>query len=234
MLLEQVRPGTGARVAVLTRNQVFNQVCKVILTAWHYVVVDTAAEFDLLLIERGLPLPAGVPQMIWLSPMPLGAEPHFELPLSLVEFYAYLERLFFPAPRRHIRLALSQSADLNVRGVWLVGRLLSLSDRGARVACPAVLPKGESVVLDFKLGGYPLRATAEVIYEIPAGDTPGREQPQAGLLLKSFKPAQREAVRRFIVRSFVEQACTQIGISINDPGLSWFDLVSNPWVELAD
>jgi hypothetical protein len=234
MLLDQTRPGAGGRVAILTRNPALNRVLAAILEEWHYLPVDSAAECDILLIERGLTLPAGVPRVLWLTPMPVGAEPHLLLPFSLVDLYHYLEPVFFAAPRRHIRLTLNQPVDLNVRGVWLVGRLLSLSDRGARIACPATLPKGENVILDFKVGGYPLRTTAEVLYDVPAGDTQGREQPQAGLMLNSFKPGQREALRRFIARSYVEQACARTGIDINDPGLSWFDLVKNPWGELAD
>lgn len=225
-------PG-GGRVSVLTRNPKFNRLLQTILAEWHFITEADAASVEILLLERGLPVPAGAQQVIWLTPMPLAAEPCLEVPLSLTELYHYLELQFFPQPRHHIRLPLDQSIDLNVRGVWLVGRLLSLSDRGARITSPALLPKRERLLLDIQLEGYPLRLTGEVLYDIPAGDVAGREQPQAGLLFKPPKPALRKALRHFIERSFVELACQKTGIAASDPCLSWFRLVKNPWEELS-
>jgi hypothetical protein len=232
MLLEQ-RSGGGGRVSVLTRNQKFNLLLQTILEEWHFITGADAASVEILLLERGLPVPAGTQQVIWLTPMPLGAEPHLEVPLSLAELYHHLELLFFPQPRHHIRVQLDEPVDVNVRGVWLVGRLLSVSDRGARINCPALLPKREHLLLDLRLDGYPLRLTGEVLYEIPASEASGREQPQAGLLFKPPKPALRKALRHYIERRFVELACQKTGIAASDPSLSWFNLVRNPWGELS-
>jgi len=232
MLLEQ-RPG-GGQVSVLTRNLTFNRLLQAILAEWQFYRESDAASLDVLLLERGLAVPAGTHQVVWLSPMPLSSEPYLEVPLSLTELYHSLEKLFFTQPRHHIRLPLNQTIDLNVRGVWLVGKMLSVSDRGARVACPALLPKGEILQIDFRLQNYPLRLTAEAIYDIPAGDAPGRELPQAGLLFKPLRPALRLALRHFIEGSFVELACAKIGITANDPCLSWLELVRKPWAELSD
>lgn len=228
------RPGDGGRVAVMTRNATFNRLMQAILEEWHFATAGDLASPDVLLLERGLDVPVDAREVIWLTPLPLGEEPHIEVPLQLTDLYHRLERRFFPQPRHHIRLALSQVIDLNVRGVWLVGTLLSLSDRGARVTCPALLPKQEPLVLDFKLDGYPLRLTAEVLYDIPAGDSPGRELPQAGLLFKAPKPALRQALRHYIERNFVERACAKTGIAANDPSLSWLTLVRNPWAALSE
>ena len=233
MLLDQQRRGGGGRIAVISRNDTFARLLRAILEEWFYVVESAGEGCDLALVERGLNAPADAGQIVWLSPMPLGAEPHLELPLSLVELYHYLEQLFFPQPRRHIRLRLNQPVDINVRGMWLVGTVVSLSDRGARVACPAMLPRGEPLTLDFKLGCYPLRLTGEVIYDIPAGDGQGKEFPQAGLMLRSIRPPLRKALRDFIQRSYVERACTRVGTGFDDPSLSWFDLVDNPWADLS-
>lgn len=231
MLLEQ-RTGGGGRVSVLTRNPKFNCLLQAILEDWHFITEADAASVEILLLERGLPVPAGAQQVIWLTPLPLETEPYLEVPLSLTELYHYLELQFFPQPRHHIRLPLDQPIDVNVRGVWLVGRLLSISDRGARIASPALLPKGEHLLLDVRLEGYSLRLTGEVLYDIPAGDVSGREQPQAGLLFRQLKPAVRTALRHFIERSFVERACKKSGIATSDPSLSWFNLVKNPWQEM--
>lgn len=232
-MLSEQRPGDGGCLAVLTRNATFNRLMEAILEEWHYHVAADPAAADLLLVERGMTIPAADSRVIWLTPLPLGEEPHLEVPLSLTDLYHRLERRFFPQPRNHIRLALNQEVDLNVRGVWLVGRLLSLSDRGARLASAAHLPKGEKIQLDFRLAKYPLRLSAEVLYEIPAGDSPGREQPQAGLLFKPPRPALRLALRQFIERSYVERACAKTGIAVNDPSLSWIGLVKNPWEKLT-
>jgi hypothetical protein len=232
-MLEQ-RPGGNGQVAILTRNTTFNRLMQAILEDWHFATEATAASPDILLLERGLDVPADARQVIWLTPLPLGEEPHLEVPLSLNALYHRLEQRFFAQPRHHIRLSLNQPIDLNVRGVWLVGTLLSISDRGARVTCPALLPKREPLILDFKLDNYPLRLTAEVLYDIPAGDSPGREHPQAGLLFKSARPVLRQALRDFIERSFVERACARTGIAGNDPSLSWLSLVRKPWAALSD
>ena len=227
MLLDQ-RAG-GGRVSVATRNDRFSRLLQAILAEWHFLSEEDAASLDILLLERGLPVPPGMEQVIWLTPLPLGEEPHLEVPLSLTELYHLLERRFFPQPRHHIRLPLDLPVDLNVRGVWLVGRLLSISDRGARVSSPALLPKGERLNMDFKLDNYPLRLTAEVLYDIPAGDVAGRETPQAGLLFRPLRPALRLALRQFIERRFVETAASKVGIAMNDPCLSWLTLTQNPW-----
>jgi hypothetical protein len=234
MLLERARPGAGGRVAVLTRNPTFGRLLEAVLEDWHLGAGAEAATSDVVLVERGLAAPQDTRRVVWLAPMPLSAELHLEVPLSLTELYHYLEKLFFPQPRHHIRLPLEQSVDLNVRGTWLVGRLLSISDRGARIACPALLPKGESLHLDFKLDGYPLRLAAEVIYAVPASDGSDREHPQAGLLFRPLRPVLRLALRHFIERSFIERARARTGIAENDASLSWISLVANPWGDLAD
>lgn len=228
------RSGDGGRVAVMTRNETFNRLMQAILEEWHFATAADLGPPDILLLERGLAVPADAREVIWLTPLSLGDDPHLEVPLALTDLYHHLEQRFFPQPRHHIRLPLNQPIDLNVRGVWLVGTLLSLSDRGARVACPALLPKREPLILDFKLECYPLRLTAEVLYDIPAGDSSGREHPQAGLLFKAARPVLREALRHYIERSFVERACAKTGIAANDPSLSWLSLVKNPWAALSD
>lgn len=233
MLLERLRPGAGGRVTVLTRNQTFGRLLEAILEAWHFGAGMEAGASDVVLVERGLAVPQAARRVVWLTPLPLEAEAYLEVPLSLTELYHYLEKLFFPQPRHHIRLPLNQMIDLHVHGVWLVGRLLSVSDRGARIACPALLPRGEALQLDFKLDGYPLRVSAEVIYDIPAGDGSGREHPQAGVIFRPLVPARRDALRHYIENCFVARACAQTGIAENDASLSWFKLVQNPWRALS-
>jgi hypothetical protein len=152
--------------------------------------------------------------------------------LSLTALYQALQGWFFPAPRRYLRLALDQPAQLELRGVRLAGRLLCLSERGGRIACPTTLPNGELLQLAVQLGDYPLRATAQVIYTIPAGDLPGSAPPQAGLLFRPLPPALGEAIHCHVERSLVERACRQVGLASDDPAVAWFDTVAAPWAAL--
>lgn len=229
MLFDRPTP-EGGLVAVQTRNPIVNRLLEAVLDEWH-LGASVPADARVTLVERGLPAPAGQ-EVIWLTPMPLGEQLHLELPLCLTELYHCLEQFFFPLPRRHIRLSTLVPVDLNVRSVWLVGRLLSLSDHGARIACPAALPKGESLLLDFTLDRVPLRFNAEVLYDIPAGDTEGHKEPQAGLLFKPLVPELRQALRHYIENCCLQRACTEAGISPHDPALSWFRQVDSPWTPL--
>lgn len=234
MLLERARSVAGGQVTVLTRSPNFTRILEGILAEWHFRAAAAAVNNEVVLVERGLDAPQDAKRVVWLSPMPMAAEPYLEVPLSLTELYHYLEKQFFQQPRHHIRLPLDQPLDLNVRGVWLVARLRSISDRGARITCPVLLPRGESLQLDFKLEGYPLRLSAEVLYEIAPGDVSGREHPQAGLIFRPLRPAISVALRQFIEKSFVERACARTGIAGNDLSLSWFKLDPNPWGALND
>ena len=229
MLHDRPRRNDGL-VAVQTRNPTVTRLLETVLAEWQLGASDPS-EARVVLVERGLPAPAGM-QVLWLSPMPVD-ELHLELPLCLTELYHCLEQFFFPLPRRHIRMATRVPVDLNVRGVWLVGRLVSLSDNGARIACPAVLPKGEPLLLDFKLDNFPLRLHGEVLYDIPPGDTEHNKEPQAGLLFKPIDPQLRQALRAYIETCCLQRACAATGISPHDPALSWFERVASPWAALG-
>lgn len=220
----------GGLVAVQTRNPTVTRLLEAVLAEWQLCSRDLA-EARVVLVERGLPAPVGR-EVVWLTPMPLAEGIFLELPLSLIELYHCLETFFFPLPRRHIRMNTHVPVDLNVRSVWLVGQLLSLSDSGARIACPAALPKGELLILDFKLDNFPLRINGEVLYEIPPGDTEGHKDPQAGLVFKPISPEWRQALRHYIEQCSLQRACTETGISPHDPALSWFERVGSPWAGL--
>ena len=230
MLFDRPRRYDGL-VAVQTRNLTVTRLLEAILAEWQLGTREQA-EAKVVLVERGLPAPAGA-EVVWLTPMPLGEQPHLELPLCLTDLYHCLEQFFFPLPRRHIRLADQVPVDLNVRGVWLVGRLISLSDHGARIACPALLPKGEPVILDFKLDNFPLRLHGEALYDIPPGDTEHNREPQAGILFKPVAPELRQALRYYIENCCLQRACAVAGISPQDPALSWFQQVASPWASLV-
>ena len=229
MLLDRPRHDDGL-VAVQTRNQTVTRLLEAVLAEWQLCASDRDAA-RVVLVERGLPAPEGK-EAVWLTPLPMANQRHLELPLCLTELYHCLEQFYFPLPRRHIRLETLVPVDLNVRGVWLVGRLLSISDHGARVACPAVLPKGEALLLDFKLDNFPLRISGEVLYDIPPGDTERNRDPQAGLMFKPLPDQTRQALRHYIENCCLQRACSAIGTPPTDPALSWFKSVTSPWATL--
>ena len=229
MLLDRPRHGNGL-VAVQTRNPTVSRLLEAILAEWQ---LRTASQDEarVVLVERGLPAPEGK-EVVWLTPLPMENQRHLGLPLCLAELYHCLEQFFFPMPRRHIRLETLVPVDLNVRGAWLVGRLLSISDQGARIACPAVLPKGEKLLLDLKLDNFPLRISGEVIYDIPPGDTERNREPQAGLMFTPLPDQTRQALRNYIENCCLQRACSTTGTLPTDPALSWFKSVASPWATL--
>jgi len=229
MLYDRPRRNDGL-VAVQIRNSTVRRLLEAVLDEWQLGTRELA-EAKVVLVERGLPAPAGA-EVVWLTPMPVDAL-HLPLPLRLTELYHCLEQFFFPLPRRHIRMATRVPVDLNVRNVWLVGDLISLSDNGARITCPAVLPIGEPLILDFKLDNVPLRLQGEVLYEIPPGDTEHYKEPQTGLLFKPIDAELRQMLRTYIETCCLQRACAETGVLPNDPALSWFEQVVNPWTNLG-
>lgn len=232
MLLEHVCASGSGRVVVQTRLPAVTCLLQAILKEWHVCTEPGPADQTVALVEQGLPAPAGVRQTLWLAPSPVDTPSRLSLPLSLTALYQALQGWFFPAPRRYLRLALDQPAQLELRGVRLAVRLLSLSERGGRVACPVPLPHGEILQLAVQLGAYPLHVAAQVIYTIPAGDLPGSAPPQAGLLFRPLPPALGLAIHRHVERGLVERACRQVGLASDDPALDWFDTVAAPWAGL--
>lgn len=234
MLLEHVCTDGPGRVAVQTLTPTVQSLLQTILKEWHLCTEPGPADQTVALVEHGLPAPAGVRHTLWLAPRPFDTASRLALPLSLTALYQALQSWFFPSPRRYLRLALDQPAQLELRGVRMAGRLLSLSERGGRIACPAPLPNGEMLQLAVHLGGYPLHVAAQVIYTIPAGDLPGSSPAQAGLLFRPLSPELGQAIHRYVERSLVEQACRQVELASDDPVLDWFDTVAAPWAELPE
>lgn len=231
-MLEHVCTGGPGRVAVQTLIPAVKSLLQEILKEWHFCIEPGPADQTVALVEQGLAAPDGVRHTLWLAPRPFDTTSQLVLPLSLTALYHALQSWFFPAPRRYLRLALDQPAQLELRGARLDGRLLSLSERGGRVAVPVLLTNGEMLELTVELGGYLLQVAAQVIYTIPAGDLPGRQPPQAGLLFRPLPPELGEAIHHHVERSLVERACRQVGLASDDPALGWFDTVTEPWARL--
>ena len=209
------------QVAVITRSQQFNKLLTSILADWKFFAVEELSAATVAFVERGVELPDQDVQVVWLTPMPLEKGDFLTTPISLSELYLLLEAHFFPTPRRNIRVAMEMSVELKIKSEWLEGQLASLSNRGGRLTCAKEIPRGTELTLEVKLEGEILRIPSEVLYCIPAGDSPSRLQPQIGVLFKPTNIEMFELLKRFIEKTCIECACAREGISLNDPCLSW-------------
>ena len=212
------------QVAVITRSQQFSKLLTSILADWKFFAVEELSAATVAFVERGIELPEHDVQIVWLTPVPLEGADFLTIPISLSELYLLLEAHFFPTPRRNIRVAMEISVDLKVESEWLEGQLVSLSDRGGRLTCAKEIPRGTELTLEVKLDGETLRIPSEVLYCIPAGDSPSRLQPQIGVLFKPTNKNMFELLRRFIEKTCIECACAREGVSLNDSCLSWLDI----------
>ena len=229
MLLDQTEARRPERVAVQVRSPVVAHLLRTILAEWHFCVEPGPAGQTVALAEAGLPAPEGVRHTLWISPAAAGATAQLTLPLSLTSLYQALQGWFFPSPRRYLRLSLDRPAQLELRGAGFSARLVSISERGGRVAGPARLPMGETLQLTVNLDGYLLQAAAQVIYAIPAGDLPGGPPPQAGLLFKPLRAELAQALHRHVERTLLSRAAMLVGLADADPAWRWFDTVADPW-----
>lgn len=229
MMLLGGRQAEIKQVAIVTRNPQFKKLLSSILAEWKFFTVDDPATASVVFVERGMPLPAEESAVVWLTPLPLAGGNSLVTPISLSSLYHLLETQFFPTPRRHIRVAMEDLLDVRFDDVWLVGRLTSLSERGGRFVCPVEIPRGSALLLEVKLAGKPLRMAAEVLYCIPAGDSPDRPQPQIGVLFKPSTAREFPLLRGFVEKTCVECARIRENISPHDPCLSWLDVPADPW-----
>jgi hypothetical protein len=209
------------QVAVITRSQQFSKLLTSILADWKFFAVEDLSAATVAFVERGVELPDHNVQVVWLTPMPLEKGAFLTTPISLSELYLLLEAHFFPTPRRNIRVATEISVELKIESEWLEGQLVSLSDRGGRLTCTREIPRGTELILEAKLAGEILRIPSEVLYCIPAGDSPSRLQPQIGVLFKPTNIEMFERLKHFIEKTCIECACAREGISLDDPCLSW-------------
>lgn len=209
------------QVAVITRSQQFSKLLTSILADWKFFAVEDLSAATVAFVERGVELPDHNVQVVWLTSMPLEKGAFLTTPISLSELYLLLEAHFFPTPRRNIRVATEISVELKIESEWLEGQLVSLSDRGGRLTCTREIPRGTELLLEAKLAGEILRIPSEVLYCIPAGDSPSRLQPQIGVLFKPTNIEMFERLKRFIEKTCIECACAREGISLQDPCLSW-------------
>lgn len=228
MLLGDREPDVK-QVAVVTRNQKFARLLCRILADWKFFAVDDLSAAKVVFAERGVDFHAHASSLVWLTPMPLAAGSFLMTPISLTELYQLLQGQYSQSDRRNIRISLALEVALQIDGVWLTGRMTSLSDRGGRIECVAEIPKGRRVYLEMNPAGRMLKLDAEVLYYIPGGDSLGHPQHQIGVLFKPASDREFKLIRHFVERTCIEQACATEAIALNDPCVSWFDVPTDPW-----
>jgi hypothetical protein len=87
--------------------------------------------------------------------------------------------------------------------------------------------------LETNLAGKFLQLPAEVLYCLPAGDVLRSSRPQIGVLFKPTDDRVIDMLRCHIEKICVAAACAREGIPLNDPCLSWVDLIDDPWAEVT-
>lgn len=229
MSLLEGDPAAVRTVAVVTRSKNFKKLFASILSDWKYQIVDDLDAARLIFAERGLALPSGVGDVVRLTPMPQVEGAFLTTPISLTGLYNLLEDHFFAAPRHHIRVSMDVAINLSLGEASLPGRLLTISGRGARIACGREMPRGSLLRLEIPLDGKVWTLPAEVMYTIPAADVTRDSQPQVGVLFKPADDRQYQLLRGFIEKTCLEVACARAGIALNDPCLSWLDVPIGPW-----
>ncbi len=228
MLLGDVKSEVKS-VALVTRNPKFNKLLGSILAEWKFLSCGELSAAKVVLAERGLELPAHDGHVVWLSSMPLPEGSFLTVPVSLSDLYHLLEVHFYTTPRRHLRLAIQTPVALGLENGWQEGQLLSLSARGGRIACSSDIPLGQPLEIELKLAGRVLRISSKVLYRIPAGDFPGRLQPQIGVLFRPSDQREPRFLKGFIEKVYIERACEREGISLKDLCVSWFEVPTDPW-----
>jgi hypothetical protein len=212
------------QIAVITRSQQFSKLLTSILAEWKFFAAEDPSAATVAFVERGLEFPDPDVRVVWLTSMPLEKGDFLTTPISLSELYLLLEAHFFSTPRKNIRVSVEMSVELKIESEWFQGQLVSLSDRGGRLACAKEIPRGTELTLEVKLEGEILRIPSAVLYCIPAGDSSSRLEAQIGVLFKPTNVEMFERLKRFIEKNCIECACAREGISLNDPCLSWLAL----------
>jgi hypothetical protein len=211
-------------VAVVSRNPQLGKLIDSILEDWSFHPVDDPRQAKVVFIEYGIEPPDVDAPLVRLTPLPMAEGSFLTIPISLTRLFHLLEVHFFPTPRRHIRVSMAAEVELGIDNDWFQGRLVSLSDRGGRILHAHEVPRGKQVKLGLKMEGERLLVPAEVIYCVPAGDSPGRQQPNVGVLFKPERKQLIDRIRHFIEKSCLERACEKAGISRKDSCLSWIDV----------
>lgn len=210
------------RVCLRVRSAPFGAVLAALLEEWHYTVLDAPDDADLVLTEEGVELPEVSCPVLWLTRSRYGERNRLSLPLSLEELWADIEHRFHRPPRGHIRAALKVPAVMEVRGEEVAVVVASLSDLGVRLEVPLELVQGETLQLHLDLGGTLLAPEGRVIYVIPDGDLDGSARTRVGVIFECLPSVQREALRGFVVRTYLERVRARLDASTFRQGLAHF------------
>ena len=227
MLLEA--DNRGARtVAVLARNRTFKRLFQEILAEWKVPVVEDPKRARLVFAERGLSVSDISGEVVWLTPMPLAEGQFLMTPIKLSQLFRLLKKDSFPCARLHIRVSMDTQGVMVLDAGSQGCRLISLSDRGARLVCEQDVQLGTPLVLEVTILNCQLRLPAKVIYTIPPGDVSGYFRPQIGILFNYEDNRFISKLRNCVERTLIESGCDRAGISLKDPSLNWFDLPDGP------
>lgn len=224
MLIDTLSRSLEKRLCLFVRNEPFRLVLGGLLREWRYSLQETPTGSDLLLAEDGFPVPEEDAPVLWLTRSRYGERGRVGLPLSLEDLWAHLESRFHKPPRSHIRIYLELPATLEARNETDEIRITSLSDLGARFELHRELAPGEELVLDLSIAGRRFKLPSRVIYMVPQGDLEGSGKAQIGVIFDKPDKGVRDALRGFIIHSYLERVREGMAGSVFREGLSHFDV----------
>lgn len=205
MLLDiDSRPGGVKQIAVAMRSDAVTEFLCHLLELWQFEICEPSDSSVLLLAEKGSAEPLAGQGVIWLNAETDGGELGFSLPIEPESFWQALEQRFHKPPRRHIRLSLALHAEVVVGDDRTETVVTSLSDMGCRFSFHRELVRGEQLTLCLEVEGESLRIDGEVIYSMPVSAVSTGEV-RAGALFSGIEAVQREHVRAFLIRSYLEE-----------------------------
>lgn len=174
-----------------------------LLQEWRYSVALDPDEQTTLLGEEGVCDPAPFQRAIWLNHSSYSSQGTLQIPFSIEELYALLERRFHRPPRRHLRLSAQLPALLDYGGKRWDVLISSLSDQGCRTRVPEELVRGEHVNISFDVAGVEQQCESRVIYAMQRSPSSPDSGFDAGLLFGNQTAQQREFLRDFITTNYL-------------------------------
>lgn len=129
-------------------------------------------------------------------------------PVAIPALWSAIETHFHETPRLHIRIPTTCPVTLTTAGRTHDAFMISLSDAGARLLSNREMVRGEMVTIEFCLGDRTYETDCRVIYVISRGEWRSDQNVEIGVAFHWQELLERQAVRDFIVESYLQRIRT--------------------------
>lgn len=213
----------GKKIAIATCCDAFTDFLKSLLRHWSFEICDAGRPDVLLLAEEGCAEPAEGQRAVWLTRSKYEGTDRLSLPLSVENFWQFLEHRYHKPPRMHIRMDVELAASVVVDDETVSVTLSSLSSMGCRFSYYREMVRDQQVFLSLSLDGEALTIDSRVIYAhhlSAAADNNVR----VGLLFRGIKKDLRDKLRAFLIQQFMEKVQEEMAPEHFRKALEYFDL----------